>query len=704
MGQAADIALVTQKDSQRDDNSGAARPPETQPCRPADSDVSAEPGERLASTPLRDEAGELADAQGYTDAAADVEAFEADETELTDLPRSDAGSSSVPSEDAERDEPAEVAVGEISGVSSFEDVASVGAEVAGAPEEEPVVDGAPADLDEPASSPTSSQGWPGPVPASTDAPSTMLPPVTDATSMTEVEEPDARMGADLRRDDGAGEVDGCPPAEDDAPEASAVEANAVRDEFRIDGSAEHNASPQVLDAHPEADDSASPQDLGPLVDSGHEQAGTDDAASAEADSPIVVRTGWSNPPPLTTQPSWVVRDVAPDTVPASVGSPIGETSGDDASSMDTRADAVDRAEPEADFAGWRQELLQSRPASEPASPDLMPIADEEGSDERFELPEPEAPPKLEQVPPPSVSDEPVAPPAVARYDAEWREPEPPTASADFALPHGFRSSPPIVQPPPLSRPLHAHASAADVGYDDSATLEPSRWDRAKGVGRTALRYAGYAVAGYFAFVFALILLYRFVNPPFSSLMVVQALTGTSVHKEWVPLEEISPALVRAVIVSEDWSFCAHYGIDIKAIEEAIERSGDGIPRGASTISMQTTKNLFLWNAKSYIRKAVEVPLTLMIELIWPKWRILEIYLNVAEWGPGVFGAEAAAQYHFNKPASRLGEREAAQLAASLPNPIIREAGDPGPRTARKASVIQSRMRNAGGAANCVLSK
>ncbi len=230
----------------------------------------------------------------------------------------------------------------------------------------------------------------------------------------------------------------------------------------------------------------------------------------------------------------------------------------------------------------------------------------------------------------------------------------------------------------------------------------SDWQRYKDLGRTALRYAGYAIGGYFAFVFVLILLYRVVNPPASSLMLVQALTGTEVQQQWVSLDEISPSLVRAVIVSEDWTFCEHYGIDIKAIEQAIEKSGNGIPRGASTISMQTTKNLFLWNARSYVRKVVELPLTLMIELIWPKSRILEIYLNVAEWGPGIFGAEAAAQYHFNKPAARLDSREAAQLAASLPNPIIREAGDPGPRTARKASVIQSRMRNAGAAAECVL--
>lgn len=235
-----------------------------------------------------------------------------------------------------------------------------------------------------------------------------------------------------------------------------------------------------------------------------------------------------------------------------------------------------------------------------------------------------------------------------------------------------------------------------------AAPESTRGDRAKGFARVALRYAAYGVVGYFALVFCLIGLYRFVNPPASMLMIVQTVTGTSVQQEWVPLDEISPSLIRAVIVSEDWGFCKHYGIDIKAIEQAIERSGDGVPGGASTISMQLTKNLFLWNAKSYIRKAIELPLTLMIEIFWPKWRILEVYLNVAEWGPGIFGAEAASQYHFGKSAMRLGDREAAQLAAALPNPMIRDAGDPGPRTARKATVVQNRMRNAGGAADCIM--
>jgi monofunctional biosynthetic peptidoglycan transglycosylase len=118
--------------------------------------------------------------------------------------------------------------------------------------------------------------------------------------------------------------------------------------------------------------------------------------------------------------------------------------------------------------------------------------------------------------------------------------------------------------------------------------------------------------------------------------------------------------------------------------------------------MQVIKNLFLSQSKSYLRKAAEIPLTVVAEAVWPKSRMLEIYLNIAEWGPGIFGAEAAARHHFSKPASRLSEREAALLAAALPNPILRDAGDPSTRTARKASVIQSRMRAAGPVADCAM--
>lgn len=249
--------------------------------------------------------------------------------------------------------------------------------------------------------------------------------------------------------------------------------------------------------------------------------------------------------------------------------------------------------------------------------------------------------------------------------------------------------------------------APDIAPRPEPALAPrSRWQASPWGARlrTVVRYVAYAAGGYLALVLMLIPLFRFVNPPGSMLMLTQVLAGTQIDRTWVPLESISRNLVRAVIVSEDGRFCEHSGIDTAAIREAIERASRGTPRGASTISMQVIKNLFLWNAKSYVRKVIEIPLTLYMELVWPKSRILEVYLNIAEWGPGVFGAEAAARHHFGKPAARLGEREAALLAAVLPNPVLRNAGAPSQLTSAKARVVQSRVRAYGAVASCVASQ
>lgn len=221
--------------------------------------------------------------------------------------------------------------------------------------------------------------------------------------------------------------------------------------------------------------------------------------------------------------------------------------------------------------------------------------------------------------------------------------------------------------------------------------------------RTAAKYAVYAAVAWLGLIAFLIFAYRFVNPPMSSLMLQQWISGQAIAQTWADIDEISPQVVRAVLLSEDGRFCDHTGVDFDAMQDAIERAGDGAPRGASTISMQVVKNLFLWPSKSYIRKAIEIPLTWAMELVWPKRRIMEIYLNIAEWGPGIFGVEAASQFHFQKSARRLNEREAAQLAVSLPNPYMRDAGDPGPKTRRLAGDIQSRMRNAyASQTSCVL--
>ena len=225
--------------------------------------------------------------------------------------------------------------------------------------------------------------------------------------------------------------------------------------------------------------------------------------------------------------------------------------------------------------------------------------------------------------------------------------------------------------------------------------------RAVDYGRRAARLVAYGAALWRGFVILLILLFRFVDPPGSALMLWNRIAGEKVVRHWVPLSRISPNLVRAVIASEDGRFCRHYGIDPRELFAAIESARDGNPRGGSTISMQVTKNMFLWPAKSYLRKAIELPLTLLVELAWPKWRIAEVYLNSAEWGPGIYGAEAAARHHFAKPASRLTEREAALLAAALPNPVSRDAGDPGPGTQRLAAHVQARVRRSPQAAACV---
>jgi monofunctional biosynthetic peptidoglycan transglycosylase len=215
-----------------------------------------------------------------------------------------------------------------------------------------------------------------------------------------------------------------------------------------------------------------------------------------------------------------------------------------------------------------------------------------------------------------------------------------------------------------------------------------------------LRLAG-QVAGAGAATLAVILLllvvaYRWVDPPTSTLILGQRLAGTEIDQTWVPLERISPNLVRAVILSEDGGFCRHRGVDWAALGEAIESD-----RGGSTITMQVVKNLFLWPSRSYVRKAMEMALAYLVEIVWPKHRVLELYLNIAEWGPGIFGAEAAAQYHFGKPAARLTAQEAALLAVALPNPLEREAWHPGYLHKRLADNLLTRMRAVRTAMRCV---
>lgn len=189
----------------------------------------------------------------------------------------------------------------------------------------------------------------------------------------------------------------------------------------------------------------------------------------------------------------------------------------------------------------------------------------------------------------------------------------------------------------------------------------------------------------------LVLVYRFVDPPVSTLMLGHLLTGRPADRQWIDFERIAPILPVTVTLSEDARLCRHHGIDFAMLREVVdEADGWRDLRGTSTIAMQTAKNLFLWPQRSYVRKALEVPLALLIDLAWPKRRQIEIYLNIAEWGPGIFGAEAAAQYHFDRSATELDAWQAALLAASLPNPSLRRAGFAGPKTHRLATRIRAR--------------
>lgn len=204
---------------------------------------------------------------------------------------------------------------------------------------------------------------------------------------------------------------------------------------------------------------------------------------------------------------------------------------------------------------------------------------------------------------------------------------------------------------------------------------------------------------------ALVILYRFVPPPVTPLMVIRVFEQSfdekrevRLYKDWVSIEEMSPSMPLAVITSEDQKFEEHFGFDLEAIEKAQkynERHKGKKVKGASTISQQTAKNVFLWPQRSYIRKGFEVYFTFLIELLWSKERIMEVYLNVIEMGDGVYGAEAAAQQYFGKKAANLTEGEAALIAACLPNPIRWSPARPSRYIQRKKQWIVRHMHMVG---------
>jgi monofunctional biosynthetic peptidoglycan transglycosylase len=188
------------------------------------------------------------------------------------------------------------------------------------------------------------------------------------------------------------------------------------------------------------------------------------------------------------------------------------------------------------------------------------------------------------------------------------------------------------------------------------------------------------------------LAYRWIDPPATYLMLRDRAEGRRIAHEWVPLADMARALPRAVIAAEDSRFCQHRGFDLAAIEAARRANAAGKRlRSASTISQQTAKNVFLWPARSWLRKGLEAWFTLLIETLWGKRRIMEIYLNVIETGPATFGMEAAARRYFGKSARDVTEREAARLAAILPQPIARSAAQPGRFTRRYARTIDRRI-------------
>lgn len=204
--------------------------------------------------------------------------------------------------------------------------------------------------------------------------------------------------------------------------------------------------------------------------------------------------------------------------------------------------------------------------------------------------------------------------------------------------------------------------------------------------RRVLRWLGRGLGAIAGFYLALVLVFSIVPPPINLYQLGEAWRLGGIKKDWVPWEEIAPVMGRSAVAAEDANFCNHWGFDMIAIREAIE---EGSNRGASTISQQVVKNVFLWHGRSYLRKAMEAVLTPVVELLWSKQRILEVYLNVAEFDEGVFGVQAAAQHHFGVDAKDLTATQAARLAAVLPSPKEYSAGDPGPYVRKRASRIRS---------------
>ncbi|WP_425099558.1 monofunctional biosynthetic peptidoglycan transglycosylase [Tropicibacter sp. S64] len=223
----------------------------------------------------------------------------------------------------------------------------------------------------------------------------------------------------------------------------------------------------------------------------------------------------------------------------------------------------------------------------------------------------------------------------------------------------------------------AKAKAADSATPDRPRVRPLRW-----LLKWLMRLGGIVVA----VMLMLVLLFSAVNPPTTHTIWSEQKRLGSVERSWVDVDAIAPVMLRAAVAAEDANFCEHWGFDMAAIRAAI---ASGAARGGSTISQQVVKNVYLWQGRSYVRKALEAVMTPMVEALWSKRRILEVYLNVAEMGEGVFGVEAAARQYFGVGPGQLTARQAALIAAALPNPKQRNPARPTASMTRRAKAIES---------------
>lgn len=230
--------------------------------------------------------------------------------------------------------------------------------------------------------------------------------------------------------------------------------------------------------------------------------------------------------------------------------------------------------------------------------------------------------------------------------------------------------------------------------------------RRTGGRRRVLRWAGRLVAAAIAIgLLPAAITLAYLPPsvhPLSTLMMKDLVTLQGYDRRWTPLDQFGQRLVHSVMMSEDGQFCSHRGVDLGEFRVVLNDFLSGQPtRGGSTITMQTVKNLYLWHGRSYVRKAIELPYAIYVDLVMSKRRIMEIYLNIAEWGPGIYGAEAAAQHHFGKSTRDLSARQAALLAVTLPSPLTRTPGKPSAQLSRLAAMIERRAGQAGGYVGCL---